>query len=387
VLFVHGTGVRGVAYSKSYRQIAEGVAGLPESGRLSGCFWGEAGGVPEDIGRSVPTYETTRGGRRTREEEELALWSVLYTDPWYELRLLRYAADEVSDLPPGEQPPSEALKEQLAEFNPSVDLRAKLRRLDLEAEFDAALAALRAAPEFDDAAATADPTLVEHRRAVARALVAHALADPTGQYLPTIDGATRDDLVEQLTDELGGYGRGISEWLARPFKGVAAWGATRYIRRRRGSVSDGAAPGAGDILRYQARGDGIRALIRQAIVDTRAERVTLLAHSLGGIACVDLLVGEHLRQVDRLITVGSQAPFLYEIGALWSLEAPAELPDHFPAWLNIYDPCDFLAYVGAPMFPSRVRDVEVDNGQPFPQAHSAYWTNRQVWDAVGKFMS
>jgi len=29
-----------------------------------------------------------------------------------------------------------------------------------------------------------------------------------------------------------------------------------------------------------------------------------------------------------------------------------------------------------------VRDERVDNGQPFPDSHSAYWTNTQVWTAI-----
>jgi len=37
---------------------------------------------------------------------------------------------------------------------------------------------------------------------------------------------------------------------------------------------------------------------------------------------------------------------------------------------------------GAPLFPGRVEDVEVDNGQPFPQSHSAYRANPKVWDAI-----
>ena len=83
-----------------------------------------------------------------------------------------------------------------------------------------------------------------------------------------------------------------------------------------------------------------------------------------------------------LVTVGSQAPFLYEIGALWSLTHDDPLPAHLPPWLNIYDTRDLLSYVGGRLFPGRVEDVEVNNGQPFPQSHSAYWTNPKVWDAI-----
>jgi hypothetical protein len=308
----------------------------------------------------------------------------LYTDPWYELRLLRHVRDGGAELPPGVESPAVTLRRQIEGFRCSPELRADLERPGLVRAFDEALAALLAAPEFDEAAETApcdDP--LEHRQAVARAVMARVLATTDG----AVDGETRDALVERFADELHGYGRGMVTWLARPFKGIASHAVTQLMSRRRGSIADATAPVAGDILRYQVRGEGIRAAIRQAIMDTRAETVTLLAHSLGGIACVDLLVASNIPEVDRLVTVGSQAPFLYEIGALKSLEPPEQLPDHFPLWLNIYDPRDFLAYVGQPVFPGRVADVEVDNRQPFPQAHSAYWANRAVWAAVGEFLA
>ncbi len=331
----------------------------------------------------MPGYDRTGGEADTAEEEELTLWAVLYTDPWYELRLLRHVGNGTVELPPGEVSPAVALREQVEGFRPSAELCAELEQAGLADAFDEALAALLAAPEFDEAAKTANADLLEHRKAVARAVVARALAAAD----VAVDGATRDTLVEHFIGELHGYGKGISRWLARPFTGIASQAVTRLVGRRRGTITDATAPAAGDILRYQARGEGIRAVIRQAILDADADNVTLLAHSLGGIACVDLLVTSNIPQVDRLITVGSQAPFLYEIGALASLEPPEPLPEHFPSWLNIYDPRDFLGYVGQEVFPGRVTDIEVDNRQPFPQAHSAYWGNSEVWAAVGDFLA
>jgi hypothetical protein len=108
---------------------------------------------------------------------------------------------------------------------------------------------------------------------------------------------------------------------------------------------------------------------------------------LGGIACVDLLVTEYLPCVKGLITVGSQAPLLYEIGALSSLERSEALPEHFPEWLNVWDRCDFLSYLASPVFHSpKVRDHQVDSGQPFPHPHSAYWGNPDTWQAIKQFL-
>jgi hypothetical protein len=89
---------------------------------------------------------------------------------------------------------------------------------------------------------------------------------------------------------------------------------------------------------------------------------------------VDLLVEQPDLPVAKLITVGSQAPLLYEMGALPSLQPPATLPAGFPDWVNVYDPRDLLAFVGRPVFGGKVTDTAVDSRQPFPYAHSAYWS-------------
>jgi hypothetical protein len=145
---------------------------------------------------------------------------------------------------------------------------------------------------------------------------------------------------------------------------------------------------AGDILLYQGRGDGIRKFILDEIKKCTGT-VVLLAHSLGGIACVDLLVLHRMSQVQLLITCGSQAPLLYELGALHSLAFQERvpradrLPKDFPTWLNFYDLRDFLSYVAAPVFANgRISDVKVDNRLPFPESHSGYWRNADVWERV-----
>jgi hypothetical protein len=268
------------------------------------------------------------------------------------------------------------------EFAPSPVLAAELADAGLEERFMDALRAIRAAPEFDQAAQTAPADPLEHRRAIARALDAHAMVAAEHAGAPPVDGATRDALLERLTNELHGYGMGIGEFLLRPVKGVATRMATWKLTRDRGEISDSTAPMAGDVLRFLASGDGARTFIREAIADLAPGPVYLLAHSLGGIMCVDLLVREEIPEVAALVTIGSQSPFLYEIGALPSLAHPDPLPGHFPPWLNIFDRRDILSYVGAGVLGSRVRDVEVDNRQPFPQSHSAYWSNADAWKAI-----
>lgn len=385
LLFVHGTGVRGVRFGETVGVIGSQLNEYGVRATVRGCFWGDAVGARlRADGRSIPRYDDTGGGAPSEADQLLALWSVLYTDPWYELRLLRHRPVKgVVTL--GEDPPSAVLRAAVQEFEPSGALLVDLACHGLDRHFKAAVMAIRAAPEFEQATATAAADPLDHRRAVARALVAHAMVAAADAGRPSIDGTVRDRLTERLTDELHGYGMGVGDFFLAPVKGIAKRVATGKLVRARGALTDDAGPFAGDVLRFLARGDEAREFLSQAIDDVGGD-VYLLGHSLGGIMSVDLLARGAIPQVKGLITVGSQAPFLYEIGALPGLDHPDPLPNHFPPWLNVYDRRDPLSYVGGDLFGGRVTDIEVDNGQPFPESHSAYFSNRSVWTAVAAFL-
>jgi hypothetical protein len=203
--------------------------------------------------------------------------------------------------------------------------------------------------------------------AIARAIVAMSgllYEEREWSLNPLVDEQLRDKAVDAIFQVLsdGETSMGpVSDWLKGQLSILALGLGTNAAKRKRGAISDGAYPFAGDIMVYQAKGKKIRDYIRSQIelVETL---VVLLAHSLGGISCVDLPIEEDLRdRVKLLITVGSQAPFLYEIDALPSLNFGKPLPEHFPQWLNIYDLRDFLNYIGGEVFLGKVRDVEVDN--------------------------
>ncbi|CAM2759113.1 hypothetical protein SKPI104516_01925 [Skermania piniformis] len=381
LLFVHGTGVRGERYAETLRAVQAQVTARAWPVRVVGCYWGDAVGARLALGgRSVPEYERSKGAGPTPVEQTRDLWAVLYVDPWYELRLLR-------DFPPqpvgfGVEPPADAIRRQIAEFRPSDTLTAELAEHRLGVEFAEAWAGLRAAPEFAAAARTAPADPLEHRGAIARAVVAYATARATAAGRPALGGTAREQPVDQLTADLHGSGLGVGTWLATRTKRLGARAVTSRLVRNRGGLTDAAAPLAGDVLRYLARGEAMRAYLRRTITDQGSGPIVLLGHSLGGIMCVDLLAHESILSVTTLITVGSQAPFLYEIGALPSLESPQPLPASFPRWINVHDRDDLLSYSGAGVFGDRVRDVCVDNGEPFPASHSAYWSNDEVWAAI-----
>ncbi|MFH8284366.1 hypothetical protein [Streptomyces antibioticus] len=387
VVFVHGTGVREESYGTTLETVRSRLAGLRPGIETRGCFWGREAGADLALGGvSIPGY-TASGGGREEDDEKVAVWGVLYRDPGYELRLLGLRPAAPSGDGRG-QSPSRKLLEQLTAYTPPPQVRAAFAEHGLDDALDRAVRAVAGSPELRDAAATADEGGHEHRHAFARAVVAATLTDAADCGADALDGLRRDALLTLLAADLHSQGRTLAGAVAKAAATPALRALTWHARRRRGAHTDDLLlPAVGDILRYQARGHELRRLIRRTVEHAPGDRVTLIAHSLGGVACVDLLIEEGIERVDQLITVGSQAPFFYEAGALVSLQHPHRPPAHFPRrWLNLYDPRDLLSFRAAQVFPEVATDHEVDNRQPFPFSHSAYWSNRKVWDAVGTWL-
>ncbi|WP_141746830.1 hypothetical protein [Streptomyces agglomeratus] len=335
-------------------------------------------------GASIPQYTPSGGDvRPSRDDDELSIWQLLYTDPWYELRLLGLAEQPRGHTRLGQEPNSQIFIEEMMGYTPDQEVLDRLFELGLCDYFEQALTDLRDTPEIQEAAQTAPAGAFEHRHIAARALLARTMTYAETNGLPPLDGSTRDALLATLSTDLHGEARAFG-WVSRIAKRSAVAWAGDHLTRRRGFVTDAVVPAVGDILLYQARGARIRRLVRKSIEHIPGNSsITVIAHSLGGIACVDLLVQHQMPRVHTLVTVGSQASFLYEIGALSSLRTGDPLPTHFPSrWLNVYDERDVLSYVVTPIFPRRAYDQRVDNKQPFPQAHSAYWNNVEFWEVV-----
>ncbi|AXE85768.1 hypothetical protein C1703_12205 [Streptomyces sp. Go-475] len=386
IVFVHGTGVREESYGRTLETVRALLAETRPETEVRGCFWGREEGARLALGgASIPGYTGSGGGRQ--EDEQIALWGVLYRDPGYELRLLSLRPAVPSGLGRG-QSPAQKLLAELSSYAPSPRVRDAFAAHGLGDALHRAVRTVAASPELRDAAATADEGGHEHRHAFARAVVAATLAEAVEQGADALDGLKRDALLSLVSADLHTRGRTLAGAVSRAAAEPALRALTWHARRRRGALNDDLfLPAVGDILRYQARGEAMRQLIKRTIEHTPGDAVTVIAHSLGGVACVDLMVRERVARVDQLVTVGSQAPFFYEAGALVSLEHPQTPPGHFPRrWLNLYDRRDLLSFSAARVFPAHATDHEVDNRQPFPFAHSAYWSNRKVWDAIGTWM-
>ncbi|MCX4965890.1 hypothetical protein OHA98_13780 [Streptomyces sp. NBC_00654] len=383
VLFIHGTGVREPHLTGLLDRIARGLGTAAPGVPLAAYRWGErygaalaAGGASIPSGPGTGTHRSAGGPGDPEDGTEA--WARLYEDPTAELALAAAgAAARVT--PPGAAFPDERPRALLT----GLAARGEDRAGKLGPGLERAAAELARSHLLAPAARALDAG--ELPWVLARALTATVVAAALDAGEPVLaDGDTRDAAVEALAARLGAVPAGAERGavlglVAGPFVRLGS----RYAVRRRRALTDAAHPAAGDILKYLARGEETRRGLRDLVADTEPP-VVLLGHSLGGIIALDTLISGPLPGVELLVTVGSQGPFLYETGALPALAHPDPLPAHVPHWLNLYDRRDLLGYAAEPLFPNRAQDIATDSRQPFPVAHSAYWSDPAVYRAIGE---
>jgi hypothetical protein len=421
VLFVHGTGVRRQDFNLTFKKVERAIRALDQSLMVTPCYWGGRFGAHLNPRRnSIP--QRSSSSQSAEEGYWLNLWQLLYEDPLYELRQLELTASELAELgTPNPDALADAVRELLLTMEPSARLQEALRHGLIFHLFEQAIDEITQAEAFTEALQKLPDNPTDFYFLLARAIVAEAIAlflEPMPEgwedhydwsdapeaskdqvqasasvWSPECElqrnASLRDRIVELLAEDLT---QKLSDTLGAPERVVLKpilRLATGYLRRHRLNWTSSYYPFPADILLYQTRGDTIRTYIMDVLAKA-SPPVVILAHSLGGIACVDLVISHPEVQVDLLVTVGSQAPFLYELGILTSLSSRDPLPPHFPQhpqqWLNIYDENDLLSFVGGKVFQGRVTDFAVDNRQPFPQSHSAYWDNKKMWEEIGRWM-
>lgn len=370
ILFVHGTGVRNAAYERAFALISRKLAHHLPRYTLAACNWGDAFGARLNAnGQSIPGYVDGGAADMALEAAAMARWTLLADDPLLELRVTEWSMPLG-----GSQGP--VLWARLLSSADAEQLLVLLAPWGMAQPWTAFVGDLGADVQWRGTFAGIRGSVGELVAPVSRAMVAAFLRWLRVRGEAGITGAQRDQLVDALQAYFGA-GAGLRDWLADRL--------TNFAIPRRSAMSDASGAALGDILRYQARGATLRNFIGERVRQTGAS--VILAHSLGGIAAVDWLA-EEARGMAALVTVGSQAPFFYEIDALASRAFGSGLPDFFPRhWLNFYDPRDFLSYAGGALFPGVARDVKVDNGQPFPESHSAYWQNDdELWPEIARFL-
>lgn len=393
VVFVHGTGVRIESYEKSFARVSRGIARVRPDVEMVRCYWGDTCGAALGLnGASIPVRDKTRGvPDQPPTDDPAAPWAVLLADPFAELRAYADRAGAggagATGFVPGRRDPWEVYSDTVRTLSvEGLDVSP-----DLVPYLGQALDRVASELALLPAGTPQDPGVnaVTARAVTAVVLILADDAEGDDDPLP-VDGADRDALAEQLVALLGGTERGLgrvgdsAKWLGGRALHMLLWDHSELAVRHRRGLTGKSVPATGDILRYQARGADLRSRIADTVRATRAAApdrpVVLIAHSLGGIACVDLLATEPAPAVDLLVTVGSQAPFLYEMDALTSLRLGEPLPPSFPRWLNVHDTRDLLGFVAAKVFPGRAEDRRVDTRQPFPWSHSAYFAHRKLYD-------
>lgn len=388
VLFIHGTGVRERVFTRTYARIEAGLKGVRPDIGVERCYWGEIGASLQADGKSFyfdsarPGNAKDKGVRRPGEEavpeqeKELARWARLLVDPLFEIRLYQIV-NEFSEPPDGERADM-LLADRIRALPGRPGVAAELTSCGLTGAFAEALNWITESDAFDAAFGEMYAVDGNTERMLSRALVACCLVSAAEAGIE-LAGDRRDQLVAAVAAGFGitDYGIGeITDSLGDWAKNAAFRAAEPPLRKRRRAMIDQMA----DILLYQARGTSIRGFVRDRIRQIPGP-VVLLAHSLGGIVAFDLLAGkpaDGLDQVRMLVTVGSQVPLLYELGALsCGVNYPAPLPGSFrSSWVNVYDEHDLLGYAGAKLFPGRCQDIRLDTGTPFPAAHGAYWDDK-----------
>lgn len=387
VIFVHGTGVRADSYAVTLKQISTSLLRRRPEVTTKPCLWGEHLGSRLHFGgESIPLADRTRDILGADpEDDDVMLWSALQDDPFLELRLLAVEAGTTgASFHPTRLTPGQALDESYRRVTASAALANIFSTFGLAKELNEARDAVLKSPTYTDLTRGASLEVELAWTVVIRAMVAQALLGAEQSDVPVAalyNVSIREALIaaiRQVVDEE--YRSSPLDWTKRKAIDFAAGRATVSLVQRRTSLSAMVSPLAGDILLYQRDGTAIRDFVR-TIVERAEPPVVLLAHSLGGVVCLDLLASTDL-PVALLVTVGTPAPLFYELDALWALRPGEQLPGSFPTWLNIYDQRDLLANVASGLFDSRVTDKRVDNGLPFHRCHGAYWYNDSVWDAI-----
>jgi len=390
VLFVHGAGIRFPDDREMFEQIKIALAHYRPDLAVSFCTWGEHLGTRLHAGgAAIPHYTHKEDTAQTTED--VALWSHLQQDPWYELRLL--AHKEHKKRPHVSKRMEEQWKardSRLRALEFPLTLQIKLTAANLDQAFATAKQTLFTSSIYQGALQNVQMATDVEMLAPILAHTVIALMQHSEQKSPSRNTENQLQENRRLRDDISML---LTVEFARALRtdAVKSGGQWQQLRRsvfarsqqerQRRILLDMFTPFIGDVIAYQARGEQLRDLIL-AHIQHVTPPITLLAHSLGGVACVDILAQHSLPQIHTLITAGTQAPLLYEMDALQSLFYGQALPPHFPPWLNIYDMRDILSYVGEELFPGKIQDIRVNNRHTYPQAHNTYWTNPETWQAI-----
>ena len=232
-------------------------------------------------GASIPTYPETGGNKPpalSPEEEDRRRWDVLYKDPFYEMRLLGLRPS----LGRGSFDASaKKLETRVQSLTSDDELQSKLEDFKFGQVFRQAYAIVTG-PEskpFTRLMDTASSNLDEDYKVIARTIVAVAtnLRKQRDIVPYLLAPQYRDPAVKAIQYALSKreVSEGGANWVKQQFEGaifnIGAYFGTNQAVRKRGALMDSTYPLAGDILVYQAKGEGLREFIKSEIEDPKVE--------------------------------------------------------------------------------------------------------------------
>lgn len=383
IVFVHGIGVRDDGYPAVWPHLDGRLREMRPDRPIGFCFWGGDHGA-----RLGPPAGLTGEAEPDLQAE---LWAASFADPWWELATLaeKAAQEPVTPLPPHLPRSGPVLRDRVLALGAATIPAAS----GLDRHLAAAVGDLLGSVVAKECFGRADTIGTELPAALARALVVLTVERAEADGPIVLPRHALDDFEAILITELGGrpmaivpsWMRRLAGRLVRPYVEAGLRPISWAMAAGRGPLTRGVTPYLGDVMVYLARGDAIRDKI-VASVTTQPGPVDLIAHSLGGIACFDLLAQGLLPQVRSLTTVGTQVSYLYRIGALPGLDRDVPVPP-LPRWVNVVDRHDALSFPAEPWFPGAVTDHRLDSGLPFPLAHSAYFRNDAFYDLLDEVLA
>jgi hypothetical protein len=385
VVFVHGTSVRYDGYAKTFAVLQHRLSDRRPDLQLVPCAWGNLLGSPplDDLSLVPSNRWDGAGAAEPAGEPEAHLTQarqmVLDLEPFHELRALALLWSERST--PGNlfwgQSAVSRFQAAVQAMSTDPDLCETLRAAGVAVAFAEVLSAIASSDVVQDCLAgirdVDGPDWAQFADCFTHAVLAETFrvaAPPSPQQFSL---EFRNALAVRMLDLLRARQLGLPRKIAGRAGGLLVGGLGKLVQHWRGPFSMSVQPFVGDIFRYLAFGEALRRYIADTVTRARPP-VVLVGHSLGGIACLDLLARQPQVPVAHLVTVGSQGSQLYRMGALPGLPDGAALPADFPAWTNVYSPHDLLSYLAAPLFGRHVvTDVEIRGARMMPAAHSSYF--------------
>ena len=395
-VFVHGVTVRKDRYESLLVTVRKGLLDVQNDLTVEGFFWGDVASALRFGGASIPGFMAGVRAIEMPADERAQLMVLLLDDPYLELRILKDAEEfnpagaGFAPMPRDVEHRNQAISGNQAALSSALNANPSLqaaigKRLDSRTISQIVATALDHAGRTDR-----QLTVVDLLDPLSRCLTAALFQTAVGAT-PVIDTEfdwrqVEADVQKTLEDIFGGQ-RG---WIGDKLKNAALSSVTFAMRhgvRRR--LMESMSLFIGDVLVYLSKRAEILDNLESVVAKTTKTSDTplwLIGHSLGGIISFDYCC-QTARDVERLVTVGSQVGLFGELGALKAPlnanENKLETPAQVKRWINVYDPNDMLSFVAKPIF-TRVNDIEFDTKAPFPVSHSEYWNRSEVYPELFK---